>query len=354
MLANTQYVEHAFPINVVLLAIISGVIGLALTGFTAWHISLAVRGLTTIECLEKTRYLTPLRRTFDNQRRQLASYDGQSDTGFGNTLHNYGQQLLDMHANAIPGVTRAEEGEERPSPTITSRGLNSQQSANRYNPSEHMDHYHSPAQQSLFRSYEELERNRERDRYEEYLDEQDSEKLPNAFDLGWKRNLTHLFGSNPLLWPFPVRTTMGDGWHWEPSSKWLESRQNIERQRMKRWEESQRQQELQVHQNGQWHPGRSRNGQHAENNRSNVGHIYDGSSEIRRSPTGVSMTTLSPRTPQPRSAGGDFDTDLASDRYSTSSDERDSLDHFRIKGSAKARVTAERDRPPQDQWNDWA
>ena len=46
-------------------------IGLVLTGFTGWHISLAVRGLTTIECLEKTRYLSPLRQSLDRHRAHI-------------------------------------------------------------------------------------------------------------------------------------------------------------------------------------------------------------------------------------------------------------------------------------------
>lgn len=353
MLANTQYVERAFPLNVVLLAIVSGVIGLVLTGFTAWHISLAVRGLTTIECLEKTRYLSPLRRTFDIQRQQFASYDAQSDAGFGSTLHNYGQQLLDMHANAIPGVTRAEEGEERPSPTVASRRLNPPEPTNGYNPVEHTNHYQSPAQQSLYRSFEELERNRERNRYEDYLDEQDSEKLPNAFDLGWKRNLIQLFGSNPLLWGLPICTTVGDGWHWEPSSRWREARQSIERERLKRWEESQRQDELQVQQSGQWRPQRSWQVQYPEDDDSNTGHFYNGPGETHRSPAGVSMKTLPPRSPRSRAAGGDFDTDAASDKYSTSSDEQGTFQSSKARGSPQPRGTAGHDRRLQDTWSDW-
>ena len=196
------------PINYVLLAVISGIIGLVLTGFTAWHVSLAWRGQTTIESLEKTRYLSPLKKSLERRR-----YGNRGGTG-----QSYGQQLAEIHANTIPGVTREEEGEER----LYSNGDVEQGSR---------------AQEALRRNYDEMERDRERDRYEDYLDEQDSEKLPNAFNLGWKRNLIHLLGDRPLFWALPICNTIGDGWHWEPSPKWLEAREEIRRQREAQWQE---------------------------------------------------------------------------------------------------------------------
>lgn len=202
----------------VLLSVLSGILGLVLAGFTGWHISLAWRGQTTIECLEKTRYLSPLRKSM--QRQQHGVNDESRST-----VQRYGQQLAEIHANAIPGVTRIEEGEERASPI----GDLEQGMARRDAP--HM-------------SYNDVERSRERQRYEEYLDEQDSEKLPNAFDLGWRRNLSHLFGDTPLLWFFPICNTKGDGWQWEPSPKWLEAREEVRRQREEQWkEQEQREQE---------------------------------------------------------------------------------------------------------------
>ena len=196
------------PINYVLLCVISGIIGLVLTGFTIWHLSLAYRGQTTIECLEKTRYLSPLRKTM--RRQQFVNEDGGQ---------SYGQQLAEIHANTLPGVTRPEEGE-----TTTSNG----------NPEAAP---WTKAHKSLQRDYSEIERSRERERYEDYLDEQDSEKLPSAFDLGWRRNMLHLFGDKPLLWWLPICNTSGDGWRWEPNPKWVEAREAIRKERESKWQE---------------------------------------------------------------------------------------------------------------------
>lgn len=87
------------------------------------------------------------------------------------------------------------------------------------------------------RNYDDMERSRERDRYEDYLDEQDSEKLPSAFDLGWRRNLRHLFGDRLFLRFMPICNTTGDGWNWEPNPKWVEAREVIRREREREWQE---------------------------------------------------------------------------------------------------------------------
>ena len=187
ILSEGEYTESLMPVNYVMLAVISGIIGLVLAGFTGWHILLASRGQTTIECLEKTRYLSPIRKAMQHQHIIQ-----------GNGAPSYGQQLRDIHTNALPGVTRPEEDEVQLS---------------------HGEQRHQ--------SYDALERFRARERYEEYLDEQDSEKLPSAFDLGWKRNLMHLFGQRKALWAFPICNTTGDGWSWEPSPKWLAARERI-------------------------------------------------------------------------------------------------------------------------------
>ena len=207
ILNEELYSESLMPINNVLLCTVSGIIGLAITGFAGWHVNLAWKGQTTIECLEKTRYLTPLR---TSMKKQFGSSSGQGH-------QSYGQQLAEIHANALPGVTRQEEGEEDP---MLDRDL------------EHGISAHD----SLRSNHAAMEWERERERYEQYLDDRDSEKLPNAFDLGWKKNLRHLFGDR--FWLLPICNTLGDGWHWEPSTKWLEAREEIRRQRESHWRDS--------------------------------------------------------------------------------------------------------------------
>ena len=213
-ISNDSRFDNGFlPVNMVLLSVLSGIMGLVLAGFTGWHLSLAWRGQTTIECLEKTRYMSPLKISMQKVRR------GNSD-GDGGVVQRYGQQLVEIHANALPGITRVEEGEERPSPVgDLEQGMS--------------------AQEALHMNYDERERAHERHRYEQYLDEQDSEKLPNAFDLGWRKNLKNLFGDQPFLWFLPVCNTLGDGWHWEPSPKWVEAREEVRRMRELQWKEQQ-------------------------------------------------------------------------------------------------------------------
>ncbi|KAI1771919.1 palmitoyltransferase PFA3 [Hypoxylon cercidicola] len=213
LLTQTIYTDSVMPVNFIMLAVISGIIGLVVGAFTGWHVLLASRNQTTIECLEKTRYAqvytNKVRREMD---RQIQQQSAARHNGEAIPLPSYGQQLLNIHANALPGITRTEEGEVR-----TTRDYNDTS---------------SPL------SYEELEQYRARKRYEDYLDEQDSEKLPNAFDLGTKRNFLHLFGPKPIFWFFPIINTTGDGWTWEASPKWIAARDRIARER-----EEQRQRE---------------------------------------------------------------------------------------------------------------
>jgi palmitoyltransferase len=191
ILSEGEYTESLMPVNYVMLAVISGIIGLVLAGFTGWHILLASRGQTTIECLEKTRYLSPLRKSMQHQHvAQHREYISP----------NYDHQPMDANPNASPGARRV-QGDE-------------------------MAHG-----EQRFPTYDAMERVRAKQRYEEYLDEQDSAKLPSAFDLGWKKNLLHLFGPSRALWAFPICNTTGDGWSWEPSPKWMEARDKIARER---------------------------------------------------------------------------------------------------------------------------
>ena len=199
---HDRYDESLSPINQILLCVVSGIIAIVITGFTIWHVSLAMRGMTTIECLEKTRYLKPIRRKVRNFA-----------NGHGFEGQNYGQQLVEIHANAVPGATRDEEGEVRIP-------------GNQIPPNDQVS-----ASDALRKNYADMERLRERDRYEDYLDQNESEKLPRAFDLGWRRNLWHLFGEQRLFWFLPVCNTTGDGWHWEVSNGWLEARERQTRER---------------------------------------------------------------------------------------------------------------------------
>jgi palmitoyltransferase len=220
ILSDGQYTESFMPVNYVLLAVLSGIIGLVIAGFTAWHLWLTIRGQTTIESLEKTRYLSPLRNTMKQQLNDRNYVDAQA-----NGRLSVSDQLREIHANALPGVTRPEEG-EAPSRS-TSRS-----------PVPGSNGYSHPQ----YQSYEYRERQQNQDRYDNYLDERDNELLPNAFDLGWKRNLGHVFGPSPFKWFLPICNTTGDGWSWEPSPKWLAARERIKRDR-EREEQIQKQRE---------------------------------------------------------------------------------------------------------------
>ncbi|KAK2753165.1 palmitoyltransferase for Vac8p [Arachnomyces sp. PD_36] len=318
--SDSQYLNVTMPVNVVLLAVISGIIGLVLTGFTAWHISLAFRGMTTIECLEKTRYLSPLRKSLDRERagRRPGGHcrpGSFGDHGIGQTLQGFGQQVIDSHANAIPGVTREEEGEERPSPTLHSHDMSSQYRNTYNNPTRGQYDPQSPAQQSLYQSYGELERARERERYEDYLDDRDSEKLPHAFDLGWRRNLQHLFGEKPLLWFLPICNTTGDGWKWEASNKWIEARERIRHERTQEYHQPQ---EPPVYGTGRFHD------QPQQRNNYPSGRSEFGVPRSNERPgTGVSMKTLRPMSPRPGYDTGDMEND--SDRFSAFSADDDEM-----------------------------
>ena len=216
------------PVNMALLATLGGVFGLVLSGFTAWHISLAVRGMTTIESMESTRYVSPLRKARHEQQQYRVDneYEPEDDAlshdayaladSVGHRIHYYGGRIMDAaHHASVPGIaTPPEEREE-----------DEEQGGRGYG--HEMDTLPQVSSPPPQQTYAELERQRDADRYQNYLDEQDSERMPSAFNLGWRRNLLHLFGDRPLLWFLPVRTTTGDGWHWEPSKRFLEVRENL-------------------------------------------------------------------------------------------------------------------------------
>lgn len=335
ILSEEQYTETLMPINVVLLAVISGIIGLVLTGFTAWHISLATRGITTIECLEKTRYLSPMRKQMQRQQ----SRNDHSPNGMGEHIQRAGQQFLEIHANAIPGATRLEEGEERASPK-----------SNHAPAAKYSDQSQSPAQQALYRNYGEMERSRERDRYEDYLDDQESEKLPNAFDLGWRRNLRHLFGEKPLYWFLPVCNTTGDGWRWDTSFKWREATEQARVSRERRSQthtpeyDPRRASSTEMHHHG----SPTRGQQHHPPGNFYNGPAPDHDPEQGLSPhpqNGMSMKPLRrPKANLDRGEGGDGDVDY----YEVSSDEEAATERRALRG---ARSGPRGD--GSDEWRDW-
>ncbi|KAK6543086.1 palmitoyltransferase for Vac8p [Orbilia ellipsospora] len=162
VIKTDAYMDTYMPVNWVMLAVISGVVGIVVSGFSAYHFYLVFKGETTIESMEKTRYLSPLRkRTFPWGANLLG---GGSSNGSG----VMGPQALEM---------------------------------------------------------------RERDRYNEFLIEVTSSQMPNAFDLGWKKNFVHVFGTQALLWFIPVRNSIGDGWTWETSQRWKDAQREMQERR---------------------------------------------------------------------------------------------------------------------------
>lgn len=363
VLTDTQYMDTMLPVNVILMTIIGGIIGLVLTGFTVWHLSLAFRNLTTIEALEKTRYLSPLRKTLDRHRLEhppsgrAPGESGPGDQSFTERLQDFGNQIIAAHANAIPGVTRAEEGEERPSPSVPSRGYGRPDG---YFVDEEHDQPRTPAQQALYQNYGDLERQRERERYEEYLDEQDSEKMPNAFDLGWRRNLIQLFGKNPLLWAFPVCNSIGDGWYWEASSKFLEARGRVQHRRL----QERSSQQYQGRENGD--SGNAGHSYHRGPGQPNASRPVPRLEVFDRPNTAVSMKTLRPAS---RSSAQndveDADDGDSSPNYDTDSDNEENRNNSRIRqvqrssryhgdGRSKAdRVLGRNPNNLAEEWRDW-
>lgn len=221
---NTHMEQGMRIVNTILLAVLGGVIGLVLSGFTGWHLYLVINGQTTIESLEKTRYLSPLKEQMEEQfkHRAIKPQEGGVDQSAQTLL----EHLKETHANALPGVLRPEEGEDEDSRATTPLPAGARAGYAGYTS--------SPARESLQQSFASLEAQRERDRYANYLDEQDSERLPNAFDLGRRRNVQHVFGTRPLLWFLPVCNTSGDGWMWEVNPDWTKARAELGQKREQR------------------------------------------------------------------------------------------------------------------------
>jgi len=227
--------HSSLGINMILLAIIAFMFGLVMTGFTGWHLHLAVKNMTTIECLEKTRYLGTLQKQLREAARNKFHGESPAAEESQGLMQKYSHHVVDPIANSIPGVTRPEEGESRSPSTHAFSGPHSQSYAQ---PTTHASQARD-AQHSSFtpQDFAEAERDRERERYEEYLDERDSEQLPNAFDLGWRRNLALLFGPAPLLYLLPICNSAGDGFAWPANPAWARARELLRQKRELAWKE---------------------------------------------------------------------------------------------------------------------
>ena len=181
------------------------------------------------------------------------SHPRQDSAGVAERIQRAGEQFLEWNANAVPGASRYEEGEEHtsPVPSLYSSTHHGQESDN--NPSND-----TPALRALRRTYSHMEADRERDRYAEYLDDKDSEGMPNAFDLGWRRNLAHLFGPNPLLWGLPICNTTGDGWRWEVSPAWSAAQEEMSRRKERSLAVAENQNQGQAHVSAGYEQSRDR------------------------------------------------------------------------------------------------
>ncbi|KAK3365460.1 DHHC palmitoyltransferase-domain-containing protein [Podospora didyma] len=102
IMSNTTYVETLMPVNYIMLCVVAGIIAIVVGAFTAWHIYLASRGQTTIECLEKTRYLSPLRRTMQN------AFNAQHTAGQGVALPKW-SDARPQALRGVPGRTRLDQ-----------------------------------------------------------------------------------------------------------------------------------------------------------------------------------------------------------------------------------------------------
>ena len=225
--------ESFMPVQYIMLCVIGGIIGLVVGLFTGWHLFLACSGQTTIECMEKTRYSSPLRSTmtFTAAATVAEAINGSLGTGKkARPVHDEERALFD----GIEGAHDDGDDDDDDVPLGGRLGPNSNGSyGHGHGNGASYNHNGSGAARTMGRrmTYNDLERYRAQKRHEEYMDEQDSQKLPHAFDLGLRRNIRHMFGPNIWLWPFPIPTTTGDGWTWEPSPKWLAARNRIKQER---------------------------------------------------------------------------------------------------------------------------
>ncbi|KAI5309899.1 palmitoyltransferase for Vac8p [Ascosphaera atra] len=215
-------------VGVFILVVLGGVIGLVLSGFTGWHISLACRNQTTIESLERTRYLTPLREVLDQERRKVMVAWNQ---GTLKPPANMAARLQALDAARMDGANggggngAAASGQWTKDSDTNPGGFSHTVNPYQFGP----DHLH------------------ELERHYIYVDDEETAQLPHAFDLGWRNNLRQLFGDSVLEWflPFPISISlcggsgrrkatgigMGNGWEWQVSRRFEDAKQRLEEKR---------------------------------------------------------------------------------------------------------------------------
>lgn len=206
VLALDDPADTMVGVSCFILAVLAGVLGLVLTGFTAWHISLVARNLTTIESLERTRYVMPLRDILDHKRKEI--------------LMAWNQGVLAPPVN----IQKRNEAQE----AARSRGQYDEWQ--KHSDNGRFSHTVNPYQRANYAP----EHLHELERHYLYLDDSEADALPHAYDRGWRENFRLLFGENRVWWWLPTKNVYGDGWMWPINPEFAIARQTLEKKREQR------------------------------------------------------------------------------------------------------------------------
>ncbi|TGZ82913.1 zf-DHHC-domain-containing protein [Ascodesmis nigricans] len=92
------------PVNWILLAVVSGIIGIVLSGFTIWHLHLTGKNMTTIESMEKVRYSAPSLRGVPPPGASLVDDNPQSaiHREHQESFNRYSSYLLEEASKKLP------------------------------------------------------------------------------------------------------------------------------------------------------------------------------------------------------------------------------------------------------------